>query len=160
MESARHDAGSTAGRHRGKGHDPMGSVLTGTWVLGNILALFLLCATATQHVGLGDLALRPWLTCRRRARKRPAEEPSADHLAIRSQAPPGPRNSLREVAPPWRGSPLRAQQIPNGDERTMEDRSQLDTEPTEEVVPLEDAALLTKGNTSSSVENKRSPYGA
>ncbi|GHF26569.1 hypothetical protein GCM10010218_04320 [Streptomyces mashuensis] len=42
----------------------------------------------------------------------------------------------------------------------MEDRSQLDTEPVEEVVTLEDATLLTKGNTSSSVENKRSPYGA
>ncbi|MFI9647033.1 albusnodin family lasso peptide [Streptomyces sp. NPDC052040] len=43
--------------------------------------------------------------------------------------------------------------------RTMEDRSQLEPEPTEEVVSLEDAALLTKGGSSSSVENKRSPYG-
>ncbi|KAF0646830.1 hypothetical protein K701_26870 [Streptomyces fradiae ATCC 10745 = DSM 40063] len=43
---------------------------------------------------------------------------------------------------------------------TMENRSQLDTEPEEEVVTLEDATRLTKGNTNSSVENKRSPYGA
>ena len=42
----------------------------------------------------------------------------------------------------------------------MENRSQLDTEPEEEVVTLEDATHLTKGNTNSSVENKRSPYGA
>ncbi|GAA3042416.1 hypothetical protein GCM10020229_79220 [Kitasatospora albolonga] len=41
----------------------------------------------------------------------------------------------------------------------MEDFTQLDPEPEEEVVVLGDAALLTKGNTSTSVENKRSPYG-
>jgi hypothetical protein len=42
----------------------------------------------------------------------------------------------------------------------MENRSRLDTEPNEEIVTLEDAALLTKGGSSSSVEAKRAPYGS
>ncbi|WP_435243358.1 albusnodin family lasso peptide [Streptomyces cucumeris] len=37
--------------------------------------------------------------------------------------------------------------------------SQLHAEPMEEVVLLGDAAVLTQGNTNTSVENKRSPYG-
>ncbi|MFI1885013.1 albusnodin family lasso peptide [Streptomyces jumonjinensis] len=41
----------------------------------------------------------------------------------------------------------------------MADTIPADTESEEEVVVLEDAALLTKGNTTSSVESKRSPYG-
>jgi hypothetical protein len=33
-----------------------------------------------------------------------------------------------------------------------------DPEPDDEIVELDDAASLTKGSTSDSVENKRSPY--
>ncbi|MFJ8232695.1 albusnodin family lasso peptide [Streptomyces sp. NPDC094448] len=40
----------------------------------------------------------------------------------------------------------------------MTDTTQPGIEPDEEVVPLENAALLTQGGSSSSVENKRSPY--
>ncbi|QEV14950.1 albusnodin family lasso peptide [Streptomyces fradiae ATCC 10745 = DSM 40063] len=77
-----------------------------------------------------------------------------------AHALPGPQHSHREVVPPWRG---RHPSTPYGfrtEVNTMENRSQLDTEPEEEVVTLEDATRLTKGNTNSSVENKRSPYGA
>ncbi|MFE4977296.1 albusnodin family lasso peptide [Kitasatospora sp. NPDC056651] len=42
----------------------------------------------------------------------------------------------------------------------MEDFAQLDPEPEEEVVVLGDAALLTKGSNSNSIEGKRSPYDA
>ncbi|MER5493639.1 albusnodin family lasso peptide [Streptomyces sp. NPDC002490] len=87
-------------RHRGEGHDPIGSTLTATGRLDHVLALFLLGVTVPQH------------------------------SEFRTEV------------------------------NVMENRSQLDTEPEEEVVPLEDATRLTKGNTNSSVENKRSPYGA
>ncbi|GHF26575.1 hypothetical protein GCM10010218_04330 [Streptomyces mashuensis] len=48
-------SGGTRGRHRGERHDPIGSALTATWVLGHIVALFLLGVTVTQHSELEDL---------------------------------------------------------------------------------------------------------
>ncbi|QDY77094.1 albusnodin family lasso peptide [Streptomyces qinzhouensis] len=42
---------------------------------------------------------------------------------------------------------------------TMSDTTQPGVEADEEIVALENAALLTQGGSSSSVENKRSPYG-
>ncbi|WP_186768008.1 albusnodin family lasso peptide [Streptomyces qinzhouensis] len=41
----------------------------------------------------------------------------------------------------------------------MSDTTQPGVEADEEIVALENAALLTQGGSSSSVENKRSPYG-
>ncbi|MBW1602185.1 hypothetical protein JJV70_08680 [Streptomyces sp. JJ66] len=42
-------------RHRGERHDPIGSALTATWVLGHVLAPFLLGVTVTQHSEVEDL---------------------------------------------------------------------------------------------------------
>ncbi|WKX73287.1 hypothetical protein [Streptomyces sp. XD-27] len=43
-------------RRREERRDALGSVLNGTWMLGQILVLFLLGVAATQHDGLGDHA--------------------------------------------------------------------------------------------------------
>lgn len=48
-------SGRAGGRNRGQRHDPIGSTLTATWVLGHVLALFLLGVTVTQHSELEDL---------------------------------------------------------------------------------------------------------
>lgn len=81
-------SGMTRGRHRGEPHDPIGSALTATWVLGYVLALFLRGVTVTQHSELEELS-RPWPIGRYRTRKRPAEGTCADHQAIRPTLLPG-----------------------------------------------------------------------
>ncbi len=83
-----------------------------------------------------------------------------DHQAIRPEPLPGRAAYTRGGRTTVAGKPALHALLIRMEVRTMEDRSALDTEPVEEVVSLEDAALLTKGNTNSSVENKRSPYGA
>ncbi|MEU0686770.1 hypothetical protein [Streptomyces uncialis] len=40
----------------------------------------------------------------------------------------------------------------------MAEIPRLDTETDDEIIVLEDATLLTRGNTTNSVESKRSPY--
>ncbi|MCX2968007.1 MULTISPECIES: hypothetical protein [Streptomyces] len=49
-DGAGHAAGRAVGRHRRERQNLSGTALTGTWLLGNALALFLLGTTATQHI--------------------------------------------------------------------------------------------------------------